>query len=113
VENMYRFIRILPAAALVSLLAMEDQGMALAQSSATQSESTTAALLDILGRQRAQRWAGSAPSIHCAPAPLTEQPGAAAQEARPHVLPLESAFLDAASVRHLLLARGDRGAAGR
>jgi hypothetical protein len=90
---MYRFIRILPAAALVSFLAMEHQGIALAQSSATQPESTTAALLDILGRERAQRWAGSAPSIHCAPAPLT--------------------FLDAASVRHLLLARGDRGAAGR
>jgi hypothetical protein len=110
---MHRFIRILPAAALVSLFAMGDQGMALAQSSARQAESTTAALLDILARERAQRWAGSVPSIRCAPAPLTEQPGAAAQEARPHVLPLESAFLDAVSVRHLLLARGDRGAAGR
>lgn len=110
---MHRSIRILPAAALVLFLAMEEQGTVLAQSSPTRSESTTAALLDILARERAERWAGSAPSIHCAPAPLTERPGAAAQESRPPVLPLESAFLDAVSVRHLLLAVGDRAATHR
>lgn len=55
-----------------------------------------------LGRRtqsRAVRWAAVAPVIHCGPAPLTERPGAAAEVARPRVVPLEEAFLDAALVK--------------
>ena len=55
-----------------------------------------------LGRRtqsRAARWAAEAPVIHCGPAPLTERPGAAAEVARPRVVPLEEAFLDAAIVK--------------
>lgn len=56
-----------------------------------------------LGRRshsRAMRWAAVTPVIHCGPAPLTERPEAAADAARrPHVVPLEEAFLDAATVK--------------
>ena len=58
-----------------------------------------------LGRRtesRAVRWAAVAPVIHCGPAPLTERPGAAADLARPRVVPLEEAFLDAAIVKRRL-----------
>jgi hypothetical protein len=55
--------------------------------------------LGALSRQRAVRWADAMPAIHCAPAPLTESPMAAAEAGRPHVAPLEEAFLDAAIVK--------------
>lgn len=53
-------------------------------------------------RMRAVRWAREAPVIHCGPAPLTERPGAARELARPRVVPLEEAFLDAATVKRTL-----------
>jgi hypothetical protein len=58
-----------------------------------------------LSRERASRWAGAAPVIYCAPAPLTERPGVAAEFARPHVAPLEEAFLDAAVAKRTFVGR--------
>jgi hypothetical protein len=64
-----------------------------------------AAQLESLARGRARLWAATAPVIRCAPAPLTERPTAAAEFARPPVLPLETAFLDAAAVKRTVAAR--------
>jgi hypothetical protein len=64
--------------------------------------------LQVLSRERALRWAATSPAMRCAPAPLTERPTAAAEFARPRVLPLEAAFLDAATVKRTFAARGGR-----
>ena len=64
--------------------------------------------LESLSRERARHWAAATPAIRCAPAPLTERPMAAAEFARPRVLPLEAAFLDAATVKRTFAARGGR-----
>ncbi len=55
-----------------------------------------------LAHRRAAAWKQSAPAIHCGPAPLTERPGAAAELDRPHLAPLEAAFLDAQRVKRRL-----------
>jgi hypothetical protein len=65
--------------------------------------------LESLSRQRVRRWAATTPTIRCAPAPLTERPTAAAEFARPGVMPLEAAFLDAAIVKRTFAARVVRG----
>jgi hypothetical protein len=70
-----------------------------AQAQATTRPNRTAIELDHRSRSRAVRWALGAPVIHCAPAPLTERPGASAALSRPAVAPLEEAFLDAAIVK--------------
>ena len=64
--------------------------------------------LESLSRERVRHWAATTPAIRCAPAPLTERPTAAAEFARPRVLPLEAAFLDAATVKRTFAARGGR-----
>ena len=64
--------------------------------------------LELLSRERARHWAETAPSLRCAPAPLTERPTAVAEFTRPHVVPLEAAFLDAATVRRVFAARNGR-----
>jgi hypothetical protein len=64
--------------------------------------------LESLSRERARHWAAMTPAIRCAPAPLTERPTAAAEFAQPRVLPLEAAFLDAATVKRTFAARGGR-----
>jgi hypothetical protein len=64
--------------------------------------------LESLSRERARVWAAATPAVRCAPAPLTERPTAAAEFARPRVLPLESTFLDAATVQRTFAARGGR-----
>jgi hypothetical protein len=64
--------------------------------------------LESLSRVRARHWAAMTPAIRCTPAPLTERPTAAAEFARPRVLPLEAAFLDAATVKRTFAARGGR-----
>jgi hypothetical protein len=69
-----------------------------AQAASSRRPLTVAARLGALARERAARWAGAGPVIHCAPAPLTERPGSSAEFARPSVAPLEEAFLDAATV---------------
>jgi hypothetical protein len=103
---MYRFIRNLTAPTVGAItIALGTPASSNAQSPGSRQESATAALLDVLARDRAARWSSSAPSIHCAPAPLTEQPGVAAERSRPAVLPLETAFLDAASVKRMMVAR--------
>lgn len=63
--------------------------------------------LGALSRERAARWAGAAPALLCSPAPLTERPDWAAHFARPHVAPLEEAFLDARTVRRTFAGRPD------
>jgi hypothetical protein len=64
--------------------------------------SATAVQIGALSRERAERWMRTAPVIHCAPAPLTERPGAASELGRPRVAPLEAAFLDAVRARRTL-----------
>ena len=64
--------------------------------------------LESLSRERARHWASTTPAVRCAPAPLTERPTAATEFARPRVLPLEAAFLDAATVKRTFAARGGR-----
>jgi hypothetical protein len=64
--------------------------------------------LESLSRERARHWAATTPAVRCAPAPLTERPTAAAEFARLRVLPLEGAFLDAATVKRTFAARGGR-----
>jgi hypothetical protein len=58
-----------------------------------------ASQLNLLSRDRAARWATAAPVLHCGPAPLTERPGIESEFARPRVVPLESAFADAARIK--------------
>jgi len=65
----------------------------------------TTARLAARSRERAREWNDAAPVIHCGPAPLVERPGASSEAARPHVAPLEQAFLDAALVRREIAAR--------
>jgi hypothetical protein len=62
--------------------------------------------LESLSRERVRQWAATTPRIHCAPAPLTERPTASAEFARPRVLPLEAAFLDAANAKRTFATRG-------
>jgi hypothetical protein len=73
--------------------------VARAQTEVAMQSSPEAAELGRRTRSRAARWTARAPVIHCGPAPLTEHPGAAADLARPRVVPLEEAFLDAAIVK--------------
>jgi hypothetical protein len=101
--------RISPAMATPVLLALagltRSSGLE-AQTSSTVRQLPAATRLQTLTSQRAGRWTAAAPAIHCAPAPLTERPGSASELARPHVAPLEEAFLDAATVKRTLAARG-------
>jgi hypothetical protein len=64
--------------------------------------------LESLSRERARQWAAAAPAVRCVPAPLTERPTAAAEFARPRVLPLEAAFLDAVTVKRTFAIQGRR-----
>jgi hypothetical protein len=73
-----------------------------AQATVQQPVSATAVQIGAFSRERAARWVRTAPVIHCAPAPLTERPGAAGELARPQVAPLEAAFLDALRARRTL-----------
>jgi hypothetical protein len=61
--------------------------------------------IESLSRERVQRWVATTPRIRCAPAPLTERPTAGAEFARPGVVPLEAAFLDAVIVKRSVAAR--------
>ena len=71
----------------------------------TSSHLAAPALLSALANYRAVRWASAAPVIHCAPAPLTERPGAQSELARPHVVPIEETFADAQSVKRAIAYR--------
>jgi hypothetical protein len=103
--RMSMYSRPTAAAALIVTVALGAPLRLEAQSSAPPTSSTTASLLDVLARERQARWASASPVIHCGPAPLTERPEAAAEHARPAVLPLETAFVDAINVKRLMLAR--------
>jgi hypothetical protein len=76
--------------------------VAQAQGAQVISANHSAVELSHRARMRAVRWAREAPVIHCGPAPLTERPETARELARPRVVPLEEAFLDAATVKRTL-----------
>jgi hypothetical protein len=73
-------------------------------------QSATARRLGVLAQRRATQWARSKWEIRCGPAPLTERPGVEAEFTRPRVVPLESAFLDAATAKRMLAAKHGRSA---
>src|SRR5688500_9636138 len=101
----YRFASIISSAAIgLAGLAAAPALQAQARFAAEPSPSGIAAvsLLSALSNYRAVRWASASGIIHCAPAPLTERPGAQAEFARPHVVPLEEAFADAQSVQRAM-----------
>jgi hypothetical protein len=75
-----------------------------AQAASAVRTTTSATRLEALSAERAQRWSAAAPVLHCGPAPLTERPGWAGELARPHVTPLEEAFLDATIVKRTFAA---------
>jgi hypothetical protein len=79
-----------------------------AQAASPQTPVSVALQLQSLAHDRARLWAATAPTIRCASAPLTERPTASAEFARPAVLPLETAFLDAAAVKRTLAVRERR-----
>jgi hypothetical protein len=62
-------------------------------------DTPVASQINLLSRDRAVRWATAGRVLHCGPAPLTERPGIESEFARPRVVPLESAFADAARVK--------------
>ena len=68
-------------------------------SAATPAPGARAVRLASLSLERVRYWAATSPTIGGAPAPLTERPTASAEFGRPRVVPLESAFLDAAIVK--------------
>ncbi len=96
------------AIALVAALVLGIAGLSVPR--ALHAQTATAAprvvQLESLSRERARQWAATTPAIRCAPAPLTERPAAAAEFARPRVLPLEAAFLDAVTVKRTFAIRG-------
>jgi hypothetical protein len=98
------------AIALVAPLILGIAGLAVPPALQAQAATATprALQLESLSRERARLWASTVPALRCAPAPLTQHPMTAAEFARPRVLPLEAAFLDAATVKHTFAARGDR-----
>jgi hypothetical protein len=98
------------AIALIAPLVLGIAGLAVPPGLHAQSATAAprAVELESLSRERARHWAATTPATRCAPAPLTERPTAAAEFARPRVLPLETAFLDAATVKRTFAARGGR-----
>lgn len=92
-------------APMVLALGMSRAATLEAQSATPRGAKDSATRLTLQARQRAVEWREASPVIHCGPAPLTERPGASAEVARPHVAPLEQAFLDAAMVRRDIAAR--------
>src|SRR4051812_31863070 len=100
-----RYPKTMTMAAMFVALGMTRAAVLEAQSTRLGSTSDTATRLAIRSQQRTSAWKDAAPIIHCGPAPLTERPGASADAARPHLAPLEQAFLDAAVVRREIAAR--------
>ncbi|HEY4648604.1 MAG TPA: hypothetical protein VIG95_05820 [Gemmatimonadales bacterium] len=90
---------------LMTIVAVSRVPTLQAQSPKTEWANDTASRLAARSRERAIEWIEAKPVIHCAPAPLTESPSAADEAARPHLAPLEEAFLDAAIVRGEVAAR--------
>jgi hypothetical protein len=98
--------RIVPSmAALLAVAGFVHPPVLEAQTASAARPITVATRLERLSRERAARWTGAAPGIFCAPAPLTERPGSPGELARPHVVPLEEAFLDAATVKRTFAVR--------
>lgn len=101
----YRIVSALAAPVLLATMGFTHPSALQAQAASAPRPFAAAAQLATLARERAARWVAATPVIHCSPAPLTERPGTAAELARPHVLPLEDAFFDAALVKRTVAAR--------
>lgn len=101
----YRLIAAVTAPLVLAIAAVGRPPGLQAQTASSPRPIPAALQVGSLSRERAARWAGASPVIHCSPAPLTERPGAAAELARPHVVPLEEAFLDAAIAKRTFAAR--------
>jgi hypothetical protein len=101
--------RIIPAVVpvLLAIAGFSRPSALQAQAAAAPQLIPAATRLGTLSRERAARWAEAAPLIRCAPAPLTEHPATAGEFARPHVAPLEEAFLDAAAVKRTFVVRAE------
>ena len=95
----YRIVPAVTASLLLAIAGWSRPSPVLAQAASASRLPSVATRLGTLSRERAARWTATAPVILCAPAPLTERPGVAGELARPHVAPLEEAFLDAAIVK--------------
>ena len=100
-----RYPTISMMAPVMLALGMSRAAVLQAQSPASGSTDETAARLAIRSKERAREWDRATPVIHCAPAPLTERPGASAEAGRPRLAPLEQAFQDATIVRREIAAR--------
>jgi hypothetical protein len=100
-------IRVLPLVAwgLLSLAGLGIPAEVMGQTEAQSLSQPAALQIGARSRERAARWAGTAPVVHCSPAPLTERPGAQADFSRPRVVPLEDAFLDARIAKRSIAAR--------
>jgi hypothetical protein len=85
--------------------AVEVQAQARFANQPASSTLSAPALLSALANYRAVRWASASHVIHCAPAPLTERPGAQSEMARPAVVPIEESFADAQSVKRAIAYR--------
>ena len=83
-------------------------GLHAQHTTSTYASTTAAGQLESLSRVRVERWAATTPRLRCGPAPLTERPTAGAEFARPRVVPLEAAFLDAVIVKRNFAARANR-----
>jgi hypothetical protein len=102
----YRILATATTSLIIAMAGVLDPTTLHAQAPGGPEESRPVAIrLRALSVDRAARWAQSAPVITCGPAPLTERPGIAVELSRPHVAPLEDAFLDAAIVKRTVAAR--------
>jgi hypothetical protein len=99
-----------PVLFLITGLALPCPAYAQAAALSAASPPSPAVQLESLSRQRVRRWAATAPTIRCEPAPLTERPTSSAEFARPGLAPLEAAFFDAAAVKRTFAARVRSGA---
>ena len=102
----YRIVPAVTAPLLFAIAGLSRPSPVLAQAASAPGLTSAMTHLGALSRERAARWAAARPVIHCAPAPLTERPGVAGEVARPHVTPLEEAFLDAAIAKRTFAVRG-------
>jgi hypothetical protein len=97
------------ASLLLSIAGLSAPRAVQAQSAgAVPAPATRAVRLASLSQKRVHHWAAARPTIRCAAAPLTERPMASAEFARPRVVPLEAAFLDAAIVKRTFAGRVGR-----
>jgi hypothetical protein len=95
----YRIVSVSAPLALLATVGFARPSTLQGQARSASRPVSVATQMRILAADRAVRWAAAAPVVHCSPAPLTERPQASGEFARPRVVPLEEAFLDATMVK--------------